>query len=57
MYFHSKDKNKKTIDNNNDSKSMNNNCKSNNINSEEESSDITIISLCSEDIKDISSDF
>jgi hypothetical protein len=57
MYFHSKDKNKKTIDNNNYSKSMNNNCKSNNINSEEESSDITIISLCSEDIKDISSDF
>jgi hypothetical protein len=57
IYFHSKDKNKKTIDNNNDSKSMNNNCKSNNINSEEESSDITIISLCSEDIKDISSDF
>jgi hypothetical protein len=57
MYFHSKDKNKKTIDNNNDSKSMNNNCKSNNIISEEESSDITIISLCSEDIKDISSDF
>ena len=57
MYFDSKDKNKKTIENNIDSKSMNNYCKSNNINSEEESSDITIISLCSEDIKDISSDF
>ncbi len=59
IYSDSKDKNKKRIDNSGgtDSKSMNNYSKSNNINSEEESSDITIISLCSEDIKDLSSDF
>ena len=56
-YFSNKDNLKKSFDNK-DSKSMDNYCKSENNNSEEdESSNITIVSLCSEDIKDISSDF
>ena len=51
-----KEKIKKSFDLGNNNKDFNQEINKEN-NSEEESSDVTIVSLCSEDIKDISSDF
>ena len=60
LNFNKKNKLKKSFDLEIKNKDFNNKTKkdiTDNLNSEEESSDITIVSLCSEDIKDISSDF